>query len=198
MKSLILVVAIVIGVISSIGIYLSPDDLSRCGETPSDKCQGVDAIVAISGGDTAARTGEAIDLYKRGWSEKLVFSGAALDKTGPSNAAAMREIALESGVPEGAISIEEISETTKQNAEQTKDILLDMNVNSVILVTSGYHQRRASLEFQGRLGSEIKIVNHPVESDNQWSGAWWLTHEGWYLAVSELSKIIAFYLGGSR
>lgn len=198
MRSAVIIAVIVIGVISSISLYLAPDDLSGCGDAPSDKCQKADAIIAISGGDTAARTKEAIELYENGWADTLVLSGAALDKTGPSNAAAMREIALEAGVPEEDILIEEVSETTKQNAEQAQSILQDKGVKSIILVTSGYHQRRAGLEFQQRLGEEIEIRNNPVDKDRQWSNTWWLTFEGWYLAVSELGKIIAFYFGGSR
>lgn len=198
MKSIIVVLALLIGMIFGISVYLAPNDLAGCSEAPGGNCSKVDAIIAVSGGDTTARTSEAIALYHREWSDKLVFSGAAYDKTGPSNAAAMRDIAIKAGVPEGDIIIEERSETTKQNAEQTSDILQDMNVKSVILVTSGYHQRRAGLEFQQRLGAGIEIINHPVRADSHWSGTWWTTPRGWYLAMSELSKIIAFYLGGSR
>jgi uncharacterized SAM-binding protein YcdF (DUF218 family) len=200
MKSLVLIVFFLFGIIASIGLYLSPDDLSDCGATPgtSSGCQKADTIVAVSGGDTTARTNEAIDLYQNGWADRLVFSGAALDKSGPSNAAAMREIAIESGVPEEAITVEEFGETTRQNAEKTGSILAETDSKSVILVTSGYHQRRAGLEFQWRLGDNVNIINHPVKSDEHWSGLWWLTPGGWYLAVSELTKIVAFYFGGSR
>ena len=62
------VLALVI-IIIGLTIYLSPDNLSSCGEKPSDapSCHAADAIVAVSGGDTAARTAEAIRLYQNGW-----------------------------------------------------------------------------------------------------------------------------------
>lgn len=88
-----LLVFLLMGLVLIVGIsaYLGPDGLSHCDPYPSKKndCGSVDAIVAISGGDTQARTAQAIDLYKRGWAEFLVFSGAAADKEGPSNAEAM-------------------------------------------------------------------------------------------------------------
>lgn len=76
--------------IKGISAYLGPDGLSQCQPYPSTEadCQSVDAIVAISGGDTEARTAQAIDLYKHDWAPLLVFSGAAADKSGPSNAEA--------------------------------------------------------------------------------------------------------------
>jgi uncharacterized SAM-binding protein YcdF (DUF218 family) len=186
--------------ISGIGAYLGPDGLSHCGVSPSTKsdCETVDAIVAISGGDTGARTAQAIDLYKHDWAKLLVFSGAAADKSGPSNAEAMKRQALEAGVPERDILIDETSETTKQNASNSIDLLTENEIHSVILVTSGYHQRRAGLEFGNRAGLSIKIINHPVQSDKQWSPTWWMTPTGWYLAVSEMVKIILFYAGVGR
>lgn len=194
-----LVVAFIIATIG-LGLYLSPNDLSSCEQTPGAKkpCQAADAIVAVSGGDTSARVNEAVKLYKNGWAPKLIFSGAARDKTGPSNAEAMRRNARAAGVPDGDIITEEYSETTKQNAENTREILDRNQVSSVILVTSAYHQRRAGLEFNARVAGSVDIRNHPVAKDNQWSSWWWATPTGWFLAISEFVKIIAFYVGGSR
>ena len=187
-------------VIIGIGTFLAPDGLSHCEQQPSTQqdCRKADAFVAISGGDTSARTAQAIQLYKDGWAEFLVFSGAALDKSGPSNAEAMRRQALGAGVPSVAILVDETSETTKQNAANTTNLFERRNIRSVILVTSAYHQRRAGLEFGQRAGTAIRIVNHPVQSDNQWSQWWWTTPTGWWLAGSELFKIGVFYAGGTR
>jgi uncharacterized SAM-binding protein YcdF (DUF218 family) len=186
--------------IAGIGAYLGPDGLNDCETYPTTKsdCEAVDAIVAISGGDTKARTAKAIEMYKQDWAPLLVFSGAAADKSGPSNAEAMRRQAIDAGVPAKAILIDETSETTKQNANNTVSLFESNKISSVILVTSAYHQRRAGLEFGQQAGGTVKVVNHPVESDNQWSAWWWLTPSGWWLVVSEFAKIIAFYAGASR
>lgn len=187
-------------VVMGLGSYLAPDDLAGCDVDPtmSDPCRPADAIIAISGGDTPARMQEAVGLYKNGWAPKLIFSGAARDKTGPSNAEAMRREARNMGVPDDDIITEEYSETTKQNADKTQAILERNNISSVIIVTSAYHQRRAGLEFKARVSATVDVRNHPVASDNQWSAWWWLTPTGWFLAVSESVKIVVFYIGGSR
>ena len=186
--------------ISGISAYLGPDGLSRCESYPSKEqdCGSVDAIVAISGGDTAARTAQAIEMYKHDWAQLLVFSGAAADKSGPSNAEAMKRQAIDAGVPESAILIDETSETTKENASNSIALFDEYKIHSVILVTSAYHQRRAGLEFGHRAGTSIKIVNHPVKTDSQWGPLWWTSPTGWYLAVSEMVKIIAFYAGATK
>lgn len=198
--SLLVLIIIVAIVIVGIGAFLSPDGLSGCDLRPTttNDCQKVDAIVAISGGDTQARTAQAIQLYQDDWANYLVFSGAAADKEGPSNAEAMRQQALAAGIPSSNIFIEETSETTKENAANTTNLFETKGIRSVILVTSAYHQRRAGLEFGQRAGAMVKIINHPVATDNQWSSWWWLTPTGWWLAASELFKITLFYAGATR
>jgi uncharacterized SAM-binding protein YcdF (DUF218 family) len=151
--------------------------------------------VAVSGGDTDARVNEAIKLYKNGWADILIFSGAAQDKTGPSNAAAMKSLAIKEGVPETVIFLDEYSETTKQNAENVQAIFTKNNINKIILVTSGYHQRRASIEFNRRT-HDVAILNHSSDSDKDWSSWWWVTLRGWWLAASEFVKIILLYIFG--
>lgn len=200
MRTLGAVVVAVIVIVAGLSVYLAPNDFTHCGKTPSgtEGCATADVIVAVSGGDTSARTQQAIDLYEAGWAPYLVFSGAARDKTGPSNAEAMRREAIESGVPENAIIIEELGETTRQNAENTQDIVTRYEIDSVILVTSAYHQRRASLEFEKRANDQVDLRNYPVSNDNQWSGLWWVTPGGWVLALSEFLKIMIFYVGGTR
>ena len=200
MKTLITCIIVFILIIIGLSIYLAPDDIAGCDRGPSNQpsCRTVDAIVAVSGGDTLARTAEAVALYKQGWSDTLIFSGAAQDKTGPSNAAVMRQSAIEAGVSEADILIEELSETTKENAARTEELIADRNIESVILVTSSYHQRRAGLEFAKRFDNQINVINHPVATDNQWSFWWWTTPHGWYLATSEFIKIMIFYIGATR
>ncbi len=194
---LIAALALVVGITVIIPVYLAPDDLRKCEKPePTASCGVADAIVAVSGGDTPARTAEAIRLYKEGWADTLIFSGAARDASGPSNAEAMEKQAIESGVPEAAIVTEEFSRTTAENALNTSRFIVENDLKRVVLVTSAYHQRRASLEFGARLGPSVTIVNHPVATDKQWSGFWWWTTTGgWWLAIGELIKIVAFYGG---
>lgn len=188
---------VVLGLLVLFGLpaYLGPDDLRSCTAPDANaKCGRADAIIAVSGGDTSARTSEAIQLYQEGWADTLIFSGAAADPSGPSNAEAMQRQAVSSGVPYGSIITDEFSQNTQENAQNIARFIKGLELKRVIIVTSAYHQRRASLEFGSKLGTSVQIVNHPVPTDKQWQGAWWwLKPSGWWLAGSELIKIIAFY-----
>lgn len=201
MKTAMIIIITLIVATIGLSIFLQPNDFRLCpmGEKPitRDGCKAVDAIVAVSGGDTVARTNHAISLYKNDWAPLLIFSGAAQDKTGPSNALAMRKLAIDAGVPAGDILIEEDSANTQQNAENTNQLLAEYDIKSVILVTSGYHQRRASLEFNRKLNDGVTIQNSPT-SDKDWNWYWWATPRGWWLAGGEFIKIIALYTGADQ
>jgi len=140
------VIIAVIIVIIGLSIYLQPNDFSSCSvknrPTGAKDCRQVDAVIAVSGGDTMARTKHAVMLYENGWARMIIFSGAAQDTSGPSNALVMRQSAIKAGVPAKAILIEEHSQNTRQNAENTDLLLKDHDIKSVILTTSGYHPRR--------------------------------------------------------
>jgi len=198
MKYLLIIPVILVVIVILIGNYLAPDDLGKCVQTPSSEqnCQKVDAIVAVSGGNTSLRTAEAVKLYQNGWGNYLVFSGAAKDDTSPSNAAVMRAQALKDGVPAEAILIDETSRTTHQNAQNVTALFQKNNINSVIVVTSPYHQRRAGLEFHQRL-MNVQVKNHPVQNDSDWPWYWWATPRGWWLAVGEIVKVGATHAGES-
>lgn len=194
MKLFLIIAACIIIFIIGVPKYLGPDDLAKCPEPALGTCAPADAIVVVSGGDTNARVQEGVSLFKQGWGKQLVFSGAAADETGLSNALAMKKYAVKLGVSESFISIEEFSRTTEENALNTSRYIKQNNLSRIILVTSAYHQRRASLEFKSRLGNDVTVINKPVSEDRQWSSFWWVTPGGWWLVIGELIKIAIFYV----
>jgi uncharacterized SAM-binding protein YcdF (DUF218 family) len=199
-KWLIILPIVLIAGIAAISVYLQPNDFIGCGDAPSigsEKCEKADAIVVVSGGDTNARTDEGIRLFENGWASAIVFSGAAQDKSGPSNAAAMRLRAVQAGVPTTVIYAEENAATTEENAQNTRTIFEDNNFDTIILVTSGYHERRSELEFK-KSNPNVTVLNHPLLTDKDWSFYWWSTPRGWWLAGSELLKITIFHIQGIR
>ncbi len=173
-------ILLVVAGLIALGFYISPrDDLKES-----------DVIVAVSGGDTVARTQEAIKLYQEGWAPRLIFSGAALDPVSKSNAEAMRDIAVSAGVPPDVIIVEEFSDNTRENAERSARLISALRNESIILVTSPYHQRRTYIEFKSQLGETVEVINHPAP-DERWSRSqWWRSPFGWYVTATEAPKVL--------
>lgn len=158
-----------------------------------DPLQKADAIIVVSGGDTKGRTNHGVDLYQQGWAPKLIFSGAARDPNSASNAKAMLAIAASRGVDTKDISLDEYSRDTKENASGTKQ--LAGNYNSIILVTSDYHQRRVYTEFKKQYGANVTFINAPAKDKNWGRKSWFLTPYGWWISITEPVKLLAARYG---
>lgn len=178
-------IVVFVGVLIGIGFYLSP-------QNPLHK---TDAIVVISGGETEARVAEASLLYREHYAPVVIFSGAAKSGT-VSNALAMSRIAARQGVPVSAEVLEEKSATTAANADEVAEIVKQAGYKSIILVTSPYHQRRASIEFHRALSKSVTIINHSA-TDSIWrKSSWWSNNKARSLTLSESWKVLFLSIGG--
>jgi uncharacterized SAM-binding protein YcdF (DUF218 family) len=157
-----------------------------------------DAIIAISG-DQGARTDTAVALWKDGWAPLIIFSGAAIDPESVSSAEIMRREAVRQGVPESATLIEPNSTATEENATEVAKLLADRKITSAILVTSPWHQRRASMAFSNAFAPRgVALRNYPAR-DPQWNAYLWWQHEPMRSqTLLELAKLGAVILSGGR
>ena len=184
----VMVSVVLVGGFFGLGYYLSPQDAVR----------KADVIVAISGGETKARTKEAVKLYEDGWAGHIIFSGAALDPNSPSNAETMARTAISLGVPASAIALDETAANTRQNAAGVAKIVRDQDYRSLILVTSPYHQRRAYVTFRRVLGADVEIINHSSYDQNWRRLHWWATPYSRKLTISEIQKVVYELASGTK
>ena len=168
-----------------------------CPNYKKGECsQKIDAVIAISGGNTASRTREAIEIFKSVEAKKLIFSGANSNPKILSDARQMANLAQKQGILKDEIILEEQAQNTHQNAQYTAKIIKQNGYKRIVLTTSKYHQARAKLEFEKALeGSGVEIISAPVSNDPDWSNLWWTNSRGWYLSMSELFGIFRFYIG---
>jgi uncharacterized SAM-binding protein YcdF (DUF218 family) len=191
-----LFLALLVAFVLGANAFVQVDDLKQCNMTPTDgQCVAADAVVAISGGNTTSRAEEAVALYKNGWTKTLIFSGAALDPESPSNAEVMKKQAVSEGVPAEAILLDTTSNNTPENADNIRLVAQKHNIHSIILVTSPYHQARASVLFKKVFNNYGYVRNHPTSTDTSWSSYWWLQPYNWYLVLTEMIKTIPALVG---
>lgn len=180
LKNILIGLVLFIIIIIGLGWYLAP----------SDEPKKADYIVAISGGDTDARTQKAVELYQDDYSKRIIFAGDALDPNSPSNAAVMKRRAIELGVTASHIRTEDKSQDTFENASNVAELFSTHDQpETIILVTSPYHQRRAYIVFSRALPN-TEIINQPAVDDDWRRALWWVNPWGWTLTLSETIKTI--------
>ena len=91
------------------------------------------------------RINHGIDLYRTGKVRKLIFTGGQGNPGEPTESAAARDFALQSGVPAQDILIEEKSHTTYENIQYAKQVADTHNIKRVLIVSDPLHMKRAVL-----------------------------------------------------
>ncbi|MBL8046524.1 MAG: YdcF family protein [Anaerolineales bacterium] len=138
-----------------------------------DKLVKADAIVMIGGDHKPERVQRVVELYQQGYASTVIISAGTVVSEGHeqlAEAEVMRRQALVFGLPESAIIIENQSRSTFQNAYFTKAILQERGYNSIILVTSLFHSRRAGQIFREVFGATPIISIQPAEACEL---CWW-------------------------
>lgn len=92
------------------------------------------------------RLNTALKIYKRFAPSKIILSGGVANpNVGVSEAQMMRDYLIGKGVSGDTLVLEEKSLTTKQNAEFSVPIAVDLNATEILLCTSIEHMTRAYL-----------------------------------------------------
>jgi uncharacterized SAM-binding protein YcdF (DUF218 family) len=91
-----------------------------------------------------ARAQHAIELYRAGEAAHLILCGG-LGKNPPSEAEAMRRIAMNAGVPAEALVLEDRSHSTEENLTNAKALMDAHGWRTAIIVSDPFHLMRAEM-----------------------------------------------------
>ncbi len=139
------------------GLALATQALTS--QIPADSGANADAIVVLGRGRRFRR--DRIDATTTLWQAKRA---PQIFVSGRGDARLLVRQLLERGVPVEAISGENCSLTTEENAQFTADLLLPQSVKRIILVTDVPHMLRSRLTFES-LGFEVIAYPNAVPSD---------------------------------
>lgn len=118
-----------------------------------DETRQADAALVLGAGSAGgkispvfqARIDHGIWLYQNGYVDLLILTGGVGEGEMTSDAYAARCYALEQGVPDTAILMEETSTITQENIFQAKQIADQVQVRTVLVVSDPLHMKRAML-----------------------------------------------------
>lgn len=105
-----------------------------------------------------SRLDKAVDLYEKEYFEYIIVSGG-IGKEGYDEAEVMKEYLKEKGIPNGRILVDNEGYNSFLTAQNTKSIMNNMDLHSVIIITQFYHISRTKLAFD-KLGIENVYSAH--------------------------------------
>lgn len=89
------------------------------------------------------RINHAIYLYNNNFVKKIIFTGGRGEEKKYSEAYVAKLYAVENGIPEKDIYLEEKSTITEENIEFSIRIISEQNIDSVLIVSDPLHMKRA-------------------------------------------------------
>lgn len=144
----------------------------------------VDAIVVLAGGK--GRVEEGVRLFREGRAHWLFLVGVD-----PSVRKSDLYLQRAGDPAPERVVLEKASRNTLENALYGRDLLQAHGVRTVLLITSRYHLKRATLLLRNALPPQVAIYPHPVDSTNIRQN-WW-HHVGTFrLLFSEFYKYCLF------
>ncbi len=178
---------------------LTPEIVDRLlYEGLEDTGENVDCIIVLGSIKAAKyRVPVAVEAYRRGRAGKIMLCGGAL-RTFPgeecSEAEHMRDKALELGVREEDIIMENTSQNTIENilcalVELQRNFWLN-KVKKVLLVTTTYHMRRSYAIAGYLFPDHIEVVPCPADDTKTKRDTWMNTPEGVERAKKEALNIV--------
>jgi len=112
-----------------------------------------------AGGGAQERLARAVELYRAKYAPVLILSSGYVYSF--HEADVMRSMAIDPGVPDSTIMLEQRATNTLQNVKFVDDILRDRQWKRILLVSSPYHMRRALLVWQ-KQDPDVHVVPTPV------------------------------------
>ena len=167
--------------------------------------QQADVIaIAANWEETIVRAKGGADLYKKGLA-KVVFvprmermeSFEEIKLEGidiPENRDLLIVVLEGLGVPLAVIetSAQEVTNTWDE-AEEVHHYIEQSGYNSILLVTSKYHSRRAYLIFRDALKGKATVISIPSQYDSYDPEGWWKRERDRKRVIMEYQKIFIHY-----
>ena len=169
-----------------------------------DTGEKTDCIIVLGSTKAAKyRVPVAVEAYKAGRASKIMLCGGKLRDFPDgkySEAQHMHKAALELGIPEEGMILEDSSQDTVENIlfamiEMQRNFWLN-KIRRVLLVTTAYHMRRSLAIARYLLPEHITVIPCPADDNNTRRDNWMHTPVGTQRAKAEAMKLVQYAANG--
>ena len=148
-------------------------------------------VGVVLSGDDGERVVLAAKLYKQKKVDYLLMTGGPTFQT--TMADQMKAYAITLGVPSKKIWMEKKASSTQENAIYSREILDQKHVQSILIITSKYHTRRAWSAYQKAYNGRPISMGIIGAEDSIKIEKWWKTPSAKELVILEWVKTVVYW-----
>lgn len=146
------------------------------------------------------RVSTAINAYKNNRIKKIIFSGGSNGISSQDNdtvpeAIKMKKLAIELGVNEEDILIDDTSNNSFENVENSFNLICNKNISSIAIITSEFHLKRCMAIINKRFPN-LEVILIPSKDGFSDSNNWFMSDNTWNsgrnLATYEAKLLIRY------
>lgn len=153
MKKRKIILSVIVAVFAALLLYVVGTALSIISYSKVDQTRKADVAIVLGAGVWenvpspvfVERINHAVWLYENGYVTKLLFTGGTGEGMSESDASVAKRYAVENGVPERDILIEDDSRITQENLANSKKIMDENELKTALIVSDPLHMKRAML-----------------------------------------------------
>lgn len=172
----------------------------------SEELERADALVVLAGSSAyVERAGHAAELYREGRAPVVLLTNDGQlsgwsneSQSNPTFVERARAELIRAGVPPERIeALPRRVGSTHDEAVLLREYAGERRLRSLLVVTSGYHSRRALWTFRRAFeGSGVEVGVSRVEPGLQTPtpGTWWFSPRGWRAVAGEYVKMVYYRL----
>ena len=170
----------------------------------SEELERADALVVLAGSSAyVERTARAAELYREGRAPVVLLTNDGQlsgwsneSQNNPTFVERARRELVRGGVPAERIEVlPRRVGSTHDEAVLLREYAGERHLRSLLVVTSGYHSRRALWTFRRAFeGSGVEVGVSKVEPGLQTPtpGTWWFSPRGWQSVAGEYVKMVYY------
>jgi len=163
----------------------------------NDELMNVDAIVVLDCGNGPAYN-YGVKLYRSGYGKKIIVVGGSIDLPGINTTyadLAMQWIVNSLEVPGEAVMAIEDPTTIYEAALYVRDMMLERDFRSAIIVSLPHHTRRAKMIFRRIFGKQedanLMFISPNIEQFQ--IEKWWTRENELNAVVTEYCRLILYF-----
>lgn len=158
-------------------------------------------LAIVLGSPTVNSMYPAVSLYKACLTQRILISGAGRSVTGQPEWELYRDLAVESGIPPGALLLEKKALNTLENFEFGAELIVQSigweQIRTVGLCAKPFHMRRVLMTARRFFPATVHVVACPADHPTNLSASNWAeTSHGRQKIFEELGKISRYALQG--